>query len=507
MMRAVIAEPRRAGAGGPVRALAPPIVHEPLRAPGRPLEATTRRAMERRFGHDFARVRVHVDAGAAHSAHAVGASAYTVGSDVVFGAGRYAPETAAGQHLLAHELSHVVQQSDARDIAAPLPLAGWDGAAEREARQVSDAVGSATSPAEVRSRVQPSVQRAPPRDDDPIHTPVIEDFRRRHGLPPSGLDSSGRTVGPSAAEIKYGDPARAGVVAHELEALIKGATWKEIRKRVYPKESAAGIQRAKERHAGTLPDLTGVGRLSTLDHFAAAVRGIQGRWSTLTPDDRVKALGKAAGDELVAADVPAFLRVDKTPTEFKGFFNPRAWEFEISQELVTSDPLKPEDAAELSNVTLHESRHAEQHFLAARFAAGIGGKDEAAIVAEQRIPAVIAGQAVTKKFTAQTDATTKALGQRMRQSMVTDRAANQAISDDDGLADLLVKRKAAEKTLADLNAVPVEKNISAATTQAQDLRKQIKVVEDKYTLYRNIPYEADAHEVGDAAEQAFRGWP
>jgi hypothetical protein len=66
--------------------------------------------MESRFGKDFSRVRVHADAQAAKSAQEVNALAYTVGHDIVFGAGRYSPGTSSGQHLLAHELTHVVQQ-------------------------------------------------------------------------------------------------------------------------------------------------------------------------------------------------------------------------------------------------------------------------------------------------------------------------------------------------------------------------------------------------------------
>jgi hypothetical protein len=66
--------------------------------------------MEPRFGHDFSEVRVHTDASAARSAEAVNALAYTVGQNVVFGAGRYAPLTVAGRRLLAHELMHTVQQ-------------------------------------------------------------------------------------------------------------------------------------------------------------------------------------------------------------------------------------------------------------------------------------------------------------------------------------------------------------------------------------------------------------
>jgi outer membrane protein OmpA-like peptidoglycan-associated protein len=91
----------------------PPIVQEVLAAPGQPLDPATRAFMEPRFGYDFSRVRVHSDGAAAKSARDVNAHAYTVGRDIVFGAGRFAPVTKEGQHLVAHELAHVVQQSRA----------------------------------------------------------------------------------------------------------------------------------------------------------------------------------------------------------------------------------------------------------------------------------------------------------------------------------------------------------------------------------------------------------
>jgi hypothetical protein len=75
--------------------------------------------MEPRFGHDFSRVRVHTDARAARSARAVSALAYTVGQDVVFAAGKYAPASTVGRELLAHELTHVVQQSSGPSSAHP----------------------------------------------------------------------------------------------------------------------------------------------------------------------------------------------------------------------------------------------------------------------------------------------------------------------------------------------------------------------------------------------------
>ncbi|GAB4578154.1 MAG: hypothetical protein Fur0022_08870 [Anaerolineales bacterium] len=89
----------------------PPIVHEVLRSPGQPLDSATRAFMEPRFGADFSGVRVHTDAKAAESARAVNALAYTVGRNVVFGEGQYAPGTNEGKKLFAHELTHVQQQA------------------------------------------------------------------------------------------------------------------------------------------------------------------------------------------------------------------------------------------------------------------------------------------------------------------------------------------------------------------------------------------------------------
>jgi hypothetical protein len=114
---------------------APSVVHQVLQSPGQPLDPATREFMESRFSHDFSRVRVHtdrraaqsaadveardfsrvrihVDDRAAESARTVSALAYTVGRDIVFGADQYAPDTVPGRKLLAHELTHVVQQTD-----------------------------------------------------------------------------------------------------------------------------------------------------------------------------------------------------------------------------------------------------------------------------------------------------------------------------------------------------------------------------------------------------------
>ena len=108
---------RRVSAHGAGIGAAPPIVHDSLASPGQPLDAATRAFFEARFGHDFSRVRVHDDRRAADSAKAVHALAYTVGSDVSFDTGQYRVNTTEGRRLLAHELTHVVQQQS--EMAAP----------------------------------------------------------------------------------------------------------------------------------------------------------------------------------------------------------------------------------------------------------------------------------------------------------------------------------------------------------------------------------------------------
>lgn len=130
---------------------APHAVREVLARPGDRLEPGVRADMEARFAHDFGQVRVHTDAAAAASARAVGADAYTAGWHVVFDAGRYAPRTAQGSTLLAHELAHTLQQAGAPASAAMLT-------AEEPALE-ADADRAATAGRAPRLRAATSVMR------------------------------------------------------------------------------------------------------------------------------------------------------------------------------------------------------------------------------------------------------------------------------------------------------------------------------------------------------------
>jgi hypothetical protein len=130
--------PARGGAG---LERVPPIVHDVLRGSGRRLPQELRTFIEPRFGLDFSDVRVHTDGEAARSAGAVGARAYTVGSHVVFGHGEFRPDDAGGRRLIAHELTHVVQQRGAAtDAGGPDTISDPAEPAEREAEAVAERV-------------------------------------------------------------------------------------------------------------------------------------------------------------------------------------------------------------------------------------------------------------------------------------------------------------------------------------------------------------------------------
>jgi hypothetical protein len=167
--------------------------------------------MESGFGHDFSRVRVHADADAARSAHALGARAYTVGEDVVFGHGAYDPNSAAGRRLIAHELAHVVQQSEApaapaRAVSSPRhPSEGLArSAAERVAAGASAPASLGAADARVLREVEPGWQDAGPSPPPAPTTNVLQEFDvdRKKGGKPWNLDKLTKQIGEALAADK-----------------------------------------------------------------------------------------------------------------------------------------------------------------------------------------------------------------------------------------------------------------------------------------------------------------
>ena len=160
---------------------------------GQALDPDVRREMEAGLRHDFGDVRVHTDSKASESAKAVHAQAYTVGNDVVFQSGNYAPGTDSGRRMLAHELAHVVQQRSGPVDGTPAgggvsvsdPSDRFEQAADRAADGVMS--GSRSSPADAATTGAPAVQReaadeaigdpsvqrqeAPPEEEEPEEAP------------------------------------------------------------------------------------------------------------------------------------------------------------------------------------------------------------------------------------------------------------------------------------------------------------------------------------------------
>lgn len=122
-----------------------PMIGETLGQAGQPLDASTRSFMEPRFGFDFSRVRIHSDALAAESAAAINALAFTVGNHIVFGANQYMPDSRVTRSLLAHELTHVVQQSQSGG-----PVDGQVPSIQRLQPAGSEPAGAGPSDAELR---------------------------------------------------------------------------------------------------------------------------------------------------------------------------------------------------------------------------------------------------------------------------------------------------------------------------------------------------------------------
>jgi hypothetical protein len=126
---------------------------------GRPLDASVRGRMEERFNHDFSDVRVHTDPAAAQSASAISAKAYTVGRDIVFSEGRFAPQGSEGQRLLAHELAHVVQQQTrpgGRAVGSPV---AESPSLEAEASRAATSIATGVTP-QITGSARPGLARA-----------------------------------------------------------------------------------------------------------------------------------------------------------------------------------------------------------------------------------------------------------------------------------------------------------------------------------------------------------
>lgn len=222
-----------AGAAHTLQQPLPPIVGEVLAGQSQPLDESTCSFFDSRFAHDFGKVRVHTDSRAADSAKSLGARAWTTGRDVVFAAGEYRPSTSQGMRLLAHELTHVLQQ-DNHTQGPPQGVSRPADPSEREADHIADQVMQA-------STVE--------RDDTAANGP------RTHGdgdmLHRAADDSQGGDVGagdaPAATEAVGAPPRGFEVDPNQLMLLPE---WHEVET-----PTATGAQAVHRQAAAAAPTM------------------------------------------------------------------------------------------------------------------------------------------------------------------------------------------------------------------------------------------------------------
>jgi len=217
---------------------APASVESVLAREGDPLESGLRQDMERRFGHDFSRVRIHSGRDARQSARDISASAYTVGHNIVFDAGRFAPGTIDGRRLLAHELTHVVQQSMADRIVNQSESHPSRSSISPSVQKSGSSGGSVSAPVHASANIlQRQVQEPQRRGGDPQLATIK--------LPPRGEDQvrlhifrylcscQGQNVSRTRLRGEFNPP---GVVFQ----FCRGAVSGEIRGRLRPSTLTTG---------------------------------------------------------------------------------------------------------------------------------------------------------------------------------------------------------------------------------------------------------------------------
>jgi len=201
-----------------------------IRGGGAPLLAPVREFFEPRFGADFAGVRVHTDARAAEAARSVNAQAFTLGRDIVFNAGHYAPETPAGRRLLAHELTHVIQQGGSGSLkrqaepraeeppGAELPISPLPGMSDLSPEDVARK-GESESVTIFRVPSGPATGscswNCPAAGATPYSatsSPAFNCYSYAMNSPGSGVLRPGAIAGTSLLRARFGNPAALAAV-------------------------------------------------------------------------------------------------------------------------------------------------------------------------------------------------------------------------------------------------------------------------------------------------------
>lgn len=326
----------------------PPIVHDVLRSPGQPLDAGARSFMESRFGHDFSGVRVHTGGRAAESARSVNALAYTVGRDIVFGSGQYAPSTMAGKMLLAHELTHTVQQGQKKQLfTKEIEIALPDDRYEREANHLATHVNHGTiAHSELypikQHALPPTIQRqTPPHSLDmrrppspdltyhPLQTVDPERQRMQEAIRSWLKENKTVLQGLSVEEVENtiirNVPDAKKLSSLAIEELIQ--EWANLNGIRFPSPSKAGVR--KTERLGTAP--------VQLYFLGLRVRSVSTGHSVSVGADGVT-VQTPRGKINVSWSGATTLTIINGPVHFSAAVGPDSWKIDLSIPLAYSTP-------------------------------------------------------------------------------------------------------------------------------------------------------------------------
>jgi hypothetical protein len=294
---------------------------------GAPLGAGARSFFEARMGHDLSGVRVHTGPDAAAAARSVQARAYTLGADIVFGAAEYAPDSDSGKRLMAHELTHVVQQGAAR------PRQSGEGAIRRDAAPdvAADPLAAPLTDSEwhgVNIWLSRGEVAGEPLTGDPDHNAAVvaasifcsralgsSEFQGKD-LPPVCMFSALANDEPRAMAIKLDVMAKGPII--NWPAVPAGDRMTHVMERLvdqekYPVNAAAGIVGNLLAESHVLPSIVEGGNAAAPMRAPAA----GGRMKDFTPDEvRDRSDGKGAGPKLPGVGLAQWT----TPERREGLF-------------------------------------------------------------------------------------------------------------------------------------------------------------------------------------------
>ena len=446
--------------------------------PGRALDSTAATAAGAALGEMPGDVQVHTGPEAALFAAQHGARAVAVGDHIAFGAGAYQPGTSEGDTLIAHEVAHTVQMKGA-DLAGP--IGHGDAGAEREADDAARGIVSA---------------------QHGIATPGERATISRRPLALRKDDKTPKDDPVKTAALKLAD---------EIGKEVAESTRDKVRDRLYAEISAPNKVRARDRRAGKVPELTGLGATLQIDEMVRRFRDFLPRWSASGMDAKQRALAmyQLAQAMLVTVGVPQFENHTIDDMKPKGAFSGGDWQFHFQLKMMENAAPTKDDQADLINAVAHESRHAEQAWIAARAAAGKGmspSKIASAVGILPKIAGLAKDQPITDKNTKGAEL---AFANAMFDAEVTHKAANDDLEGVLGTtrADLIAKNDACAAAVTKLRATPTAAQMKATTDARDAMRAAVAAYTQAYRDYRKIPFEADAHEVGDAAGVAFLEHP